>query len=244
MPKNNLAQDEYGLPVPGFSAETQANVIERTHVTVVEPRLPGEKRGYLFMKRFVDILLSSCALIGLFPVFLAISIAIKLDSDGPVFFAHERVGKNRKKIRVYKFRTMVKNAQDLLRALPPEKKREFEQNFKLEEDPRITRTGRFLREKSLDELPQLLNVLLGHISFVGPRPVVEKELLKYGSRSRELLSVKPGLTGHWQINGRSDTTYDERVRLDMYYIYNRSLLLDMKTILLTVPAVLHNRGAR
>ncbi|MFT8316339.1 MAG: sugar transferase [Clostridium sp.] len=210
----------------------------------LEASCPKTKKSYLFFKRSFDIISSSCAIIVFSPVLIIISILVKCDSKGSVFFAHKRLGKNGKIIGVFKYRTMVQNAEDLLKKLTPEQKREYETNFKLENDPRITKIGQFLRKTSLDELPQLFNILLGNMSVVGPRPIVEKELNKYGDFSDKLLSVKPGLTGNWQANGRSDTTYEERVKLDIEYINNRNFWYDIKIILKTVITVLRREGAR
>lgn len=199
---------------------------------------------YEVIKRIFDIISSLSVIIVLLPVFIIISILIKIDSKGPVIFGHKRLGKNGKFIKVYKFRTMVQNAEELLKKLTPDQKKEFEINFKLENDPRITKIGRVLRETSIDELPQLFNILIGNMTVVGPRPIVEKEIEKYGEYGSKLLSVKPGLTGNWQANGRSDTSYEERVQLDMDYIDNRSFLLDMKIIFKTIWSVLKREGAR
>lgn len=198
---------------------------------------------YEFFKRIFDIISSLIGIIVLSPIFIIISIIIRLDSEGKAIFGHNRLGKNGKIIKVYKFRTMVKDAQEILRNLPPEQKRKFEENFKFDNDPRITRIGRFLRETSLDELPQLFNILIGNMSVVGPRPIVEKEIEKYEIYGEKLLTIKPGLTGNWQANGRSNTTYEERVQLDMEYIDDRSFWLDIKIILKTVISVLKKEGA-
>ncbi len=139
---------------------------------------------------------------------------------------------------------MKPNAEELLKNLTPEQKREFQENFKLEDDPRITKIGSFLRKSSLDELPQLLNIFIGNMTVVGPRPIVEKEIEKYGEYGDKLLMVKPGLTGMWQANGRSDTTYEERIEMDMDYIDNRNFSLDIKIILQTAIAVVRKKGAR
>ncbi|WP_346867041.1 sugar transferase [Clostridium sp. UBA1353] len=203
-----------------------------------------EKNVYKILKRTVDIIGSLLGLILLSPIFLILSIVVKADSPGPIFFAHKRLGYNGDLIRIYKFRTMVINAEELLNNLSPEQKEEFAKNFKLENDPRITKVGNFLRKSSLDELPQLLNILKGELSIVGPRPIVEKELKNYGIYGEKLLSVKPGLTGNWQANGRSDTTYEERVEMDMQYIDNRSIFMDIKIIFKTFSAVIKKQGAR
>ncbi|MFX0548416.1 sugar transferase [Hathewaya histolytica] len=204
------------------------------------------KRGliYNFTKRTIDIFGSLIGIILLSPIFIIICAIIKNDSKGPAIFSHKRIGKAGKIINVCKFRTMVPNAEDLIEKLPENQKKEFLENFKLENDPRITSIGKFLRKSSLDELPQLFNILIGNMSIVGPRPIVQKELIKYGQDASKLLSVKPGLTGMWQANGRSDTTYEERVQMDMDYIDNRSFWLDIKIIFQTVIAVVKKRGAK
>jgi lipopolysaccharide/colanic/teichoic acid biosynthesis glycosyltransferase len=201
------------------------------------------KRGYAASKRTFDICVSVVMLVALLPVFVFIAIAIKLDSKGAVFFSHNRIGHKGKIIRVFKFRSMVSDSADMFARFTPAQKAEFEQNFKLEHDPRVTRIGRFLRKTSLDELPQLINIIKGDISFVGPRPVVEYEIYKYGDKAEKLISVKPGLTGFWQINGRSCITYADRVDMDMFYIDNRSFGLDVKIFFLTFFAVLRRKGA-
>ncbi|MGL5066573.1 MAG: sugar transferase [Sarcina sp.] len=203
----------------------------------------SERKGYLFFKRTFDIVSASLALIMFSPIFILLIILIKLDSKGAALFGHKRMGKNGKEISVYKFRTMVINAQEVLENFTPEQKAQFEKNFKLENDHRITRIGNFLRKTSLDELPQLVNILKGDMSVVGPRPIVKAEVEKYGQFAGKFFSVIPGLTGHWQANGRSDTTYEERVQMDMYYIDNRSFIMDIKIILQTIVSVVKKEGA-
>jgi len=178
------------------------------------------------------------------PLFLIIAIIVKLDSKGSVFFVHERLGKDGKKIKVYKFRTMVTNAQQILTDMSDVMKSEFEENFKFENDSRITKLGKFLRESSLDELPQLINIIKGDMSVVGPRPIVVKEIKKYGKCWDKLLTIKPGLTGNWQVSGRNNTTYEERVKLDMDYIDTRSFWRDIVIILKTVGVVIKKVGAK
>lgn len=199
---------------------------------------------YEIIKRCLDFICSFIALICFLPFFLVIFFIIKLDSKGPVFFIHERLGKGGKKIKIYKFRTMVDGAESIMKTLPNNIREEYEKNFKLNNDPRVTKAGAFLRETSLDELPQLINILKGDMSIVGPRPIVEKELLKYGPYDVRLLTVKPGLTGYWQVNGRSNTSYDERVSLDMEYIDKRCLIVDFTIILKTLRVVFKKTGAR
>ncbi len=202
-----------------------------------------ERPMYEGLKRCFDFISSLIVIIVFSPLFLVLGIVVKLDSPGPVFFGHTRLGQNGKKIKVYKFRTMVINAEEILKNMTADMKREFEENFKFENDTRITKLGSFLRKSSLDELPQLLNILIGNMSVVGPRPIVEKEIEKYGIYGNKLLTIKPGLTGNWQAGGRSDTTYDERVQLDMEYIDKRSFLMDIKIILKTVLVVFKKEGA-
>lgn len=201
------------------------------------------KITYSVLKRCFDIVSSLMAIIVFSPLFLVVSILVKLDSDGKIIFSHRRLGINGQEIEVYKFRTMVSNAEEVLNKMPSSQKKEFEKNFKLDNDPRITKTGKVLRKTSLDELPQLFNILIGNMSVVGPRPIVKKEVEKYGKYSDKLFSVKPGLTGMWQANGRSCTTYEQRVKMDMYYIDNRSFWLDIKIILKTVVSVIKREGA-
>ena len=202
------------------------------------------KPVYDFIKRFADIFCSALALVLLSPLFIIISIAIKATSEGPVIFVHKRVGKNGKEIGIYKFRSMVVNAEALIEKFTPEQKEEFQKNFKLENDPRITKIGKFLRKTSLDELPQLFNILKGDLSIVGPRPVMEVETEIYGKYKEMLLSVKPGLTGFWAANGRSDTSYKKRRAMEIYYVKNRSLLFDIKIIFKTIISVFTGKGAK
>ncbi|WP_187152024.1 sugar transferase, partial [Treponema endosymbiont of Eucomonympha sp.] len=175
-----------------------------------------------------------------------IAAVIKATSPGPVFFGHERVGKDHRLFRAWKFRTMGTDAAERLERLlagDPAARAQWEAERKLENDPRVTPFGRFLRRTSLDELPQFWNILLGQMSLAGPRPVTEGELARYGSKTGYVLSVKPGLSGLWQISGRSDTGYEERVMLDSYYIQNWSLWLDIWIIIKTVWVVCKGKGA-
>ena len=199
---------------------------------------------YIKIKRLTDFILSLTAIILLLPLFIAIIIAIRMDSKGKSIFRHYRLGKNGKKIGVFKFRTMVINADEIFKNFTKEQKEEYEKNFKLENDPRITRVGNFLRKTSLDELPQLINVLKGDMSLIGPRPVVEREIEKFGNRKNEYLSILPGITGWWACNGRSDISYEERIELELFYIRNLSLKLDLKTFFKTIYCVLKKDGAK
>ena len=198
---------------------------------------------YSITKKIMDLVLSFIGLILLIPVFLILAILVKLDSKGPVFYAHTRKGKNRSDIKIYKFRTMYSNSDEIFESFSDEQKEEYYKNFKLDNDPRVTKIGDFLRRTSLDEIPQLANVLKGDLSLVGPRPIVEKEICKYGQYADKLFSVIPGVTGYWQSHGRSDTSYEERIEMDMYYIDNRSILLDIKIMFKTVISVIKKEGA-
>ena len=202
------------------------------------------KKVYIKIKRVIDVILASVALILLSPLFAIIAIAIKIDSKGPVFFAHKRIGKNGKIIKLYKFRSMVINAEELIKSFTPEQMREYKENYKLTNDPRITKVGKFLRKTSLDELPQLINIINGDLSIIGPRPVVADELEKYGVNKDKFLSVTPGLTGYWAANGRSNTTYEQRMEMELYYIDNLSLKMDIKVFFKTILSVLKKEGAR
>ena len=199
---------------------------------------------YRGIKRIMNLLCSFVGVIVLSPFFLIISLLIKVTSKGPVFFVHERVGLNGKKFKLIKFRTMVNNAEEMIASFSPEQKKEWEENYKLKDDPRITKIGKFLRRTSLDELPQLINILKGDMSIVGPRPVVDEELNWYGDKKDKLLSVKPGLTGWWAVNGRSNVPYPERCDLELYYVDHISFALDVKIILKTLGAIIKKDGAR
>ena len=202
-----------------------------------------EKEVYLYVKRALDIIISLIGLILLSPVFIIISLAIKLESKGPVFFGHTRIGKNGKTIKIYKFRSMVQNAEDLIKNFTPEQMKEYKEHYKLTNDPRITKVGNFLRKTSLDELPQLVNIIKGDLSIIGPRPVVAEELKKYEENIDKFLSVTPGLTGYWAANGRSNTSYEERMKMELYYIDNMSFMMDIKVFFKTIVSVLKKDGA-
>ena len=202
-----------------------------------------EKEVYLYVKRALDIIISLIGLILLSPVFIIISLAIKLESKGPVFFFFFCIGKNGKTIKIYKFRSMVQNAEDLIKNFTPEQMKEYKENYKLTNDPRITKVGNFLRKTSLDELPQLVNIIKGDLSIIGPRPVVAEELKKYEENIDKFLSVTPGLTGYWAANGRSNTSYEERMKMELYYIDNMSFMMDIKVFFKTIVSVLKKDGA-
>lgn len=198
--------------------------------------------NYLVAKRIFDIVASLTGIVLLSPLFVIIFIAIKLDSPGPIFFSQKRNGLNGKIFKMYKFRSMVPDAEQRLKEL--EHKNEVSGHmFKMKDDPRITRVGKFIRKTSIDELPQLFNVLKGDMSIVGPRPPIIKEVEKYDPWHCLRLSVKPGLTGLWQISGRNDIGFEEMIRLDLKYIRERNFWYDLKIILKTIPVLLGDSKA-
>ena len=209
---------------------------------LIEVEAPEFRGGRKLVKGFFDRAAALVALTVAFPVLLAIAIAIKLDGGGPVFFRQTRVGMSGKEFGVFKFRTMVVNADAMLAQL----KAKNETNglmFKMKDDPRVTRVGRFLRRYSLDELPQLANVLLGQMSLVGPRPPLPREVARYDGDVARRLLVKPGITGLWQVSGRSDLSWEDGIRLDLYYVENWTLTADLAILWKTVGAVIASRGA-
>ena len=200
------------------------------------------------LKRIGDIIFSLLVLTLGSPIFILIGILVKLSSPGAVFYIQKRVGRNYREFGCIKFRTMHKDADNLLPNLLekyPLMRKEFEKDFKLRQDPRITKLGRFLRRSSLDELPQFFNVLKGEMSVVGPRPIVSNEINKYSLFMEEVISVRPGLTGLWQVSGRNNLSYKKRVELDLVYARNRNFILDLEIIILTLGVLLFpmDRGA-
>lgn len=208
-------------------------------IQVKKNRISGIDR---VLKAILDYTIALLALLLAWPLLLGIALWVKFDSPGPVIHRRRVMGANVTQFDAFKFRTMVLNGDELLKDRP-DLQQELSQNFKLKDDPRLTRAGRILRKFSLDELPQLFNILLGQMSVVGPRMISPPEMEKYGSYGMNLLTVKPGITGLWQISGRSDTSYAERVNIDMQYIRNWSIWIDLMILLKTVPAVLQRRGA-
>jgi exopolysaccharide production protein ExoY len=197
-------------------------------------------------KRGLDITLAVLGLVLLAPLILALVIVLKLTDSGPLLYGHRRIGFGGREFRCWKFRTMVVDGDTVLEQYlrkHPAKAALWNKQRKLVDDPRVTPLGAVLRKLSLDELPQLLNVLTGEMSLVGPRPVVREELKYYGSSARHYLSARPGLSGLWQISGRSNTTYLERVQLDRFYVMNWNLWMDLRIIFMTIPAVVMSRGA-
>ncbi|MDR0389940.1 MAG: undecaprenyl-phosphate galactose phosphotransferase WbaP [Spirochaetaceae bacterium] len=200
----------------------------------------------LGIKRFMDISITVLGGILILPILLIIALLVKLSSPGPVLYGHRRIGINGRHFKAYKFRSMVVDADERLKALlesDPQKRSEWEANHKLKNDPRITAIGKLLRRTSFDEFPQLINILKGEMSLVGPRPIVDDEIEKYGEDFARIFSVKPGLTGLWQVSGRSDTDYGERVFYDTYYLQSWSVWLDLWIFYKTIGVVLRGKGA-
>ena len=201
---------------------------------------------FVCFKRILDIFLSIIISILFFPLFLLVSLIIKFFYKSKIFYIHRRVGYFGKDIYIYKFRTMLMNSEEILKEYlqnHPEEKVIWEQNQKLYNDPRVTNFGKMLRTFSIDELPQIFNVFKGDMSLVGPRPIIDKEKNKYKESFELYKSIKPGITGFWQISGRNNLNYEQRVELDVYYIENISFLLDLYVLFKTIPAVIFKKGA-
>jgi len=194
------------------------------------------------LKDVMDYVLAAVGLVLISPLLLILALIVRLDSPGPILYRRRVLGRGGSEFDAFKFRTMFVNGDEILAAYPDLQAR-LQRDEKLKDDPRVTRSGRWMRRFSLDELPQLLNVLRGQMSLVGPRMISPPELARYGEYAQERLTVKPGLTGLWQVSGRAETAYQDRVRLDIQYIRAWSLWLDLKLLLLTIPAVLKGRGA-
>ena len=221
-------------------AEATAYAATRFRTTVAHDRA-------LFFKRLFDILVAGSARLFVAPLILAIAIAIRLQDGGKAIYSQRRYGLNGETFNCFKLRSMVPDAQQKLEHLletDPAVRREWDESQKLTHDPRITALGSFIRKTSIDELPQLYNVLRGDMSLVGPRPIVESEIARYGDNFRQYCAVRPGITGLWQVTGRSDTSYPQRVATDVEYVRSRSFWGDVKIVLLTVPAVFKSQGAR
>jgi exopolysaccharide biosynthesis polyprenyl glycosylphosphotransferase len=212
-------------------------------LSLIEVDFPQFQGGRRFLKRVFDIVVSVVAIVALTPVWLIVPLVIKADDRGPVFFRQTRVGKDGEKFQILKFRSMRVNADAELKRLLEEQGTDGKPLFKVREDPRITRIGAFLRKSSVDELPQLFNVLGGSMSLVGPRPQVPAEVALYDAQASRRLFVKPGITGLWQVNGRSALSWEESVRLDLSYAENWSMMLDIQILFRTVKVVLKRDGA-
>jgi lipopolysaccharide/colanic/teichoic acid biosynthesis glycosyltransferase len=218
-------------------------VHDTNSLNAVQPAPPARySKLDLFFKALMDYGFTAAGLIVLAPVMLVLALIVKLDSPGPVIHRRRVLGKGGTQFDAFKFRTMHVNGDEILNQ-HPELKAQLERDHKLARDPRITRCGVWMRKLSLDELPQLFNVMLGQMSLVGPRMISPKELARYGEHADELLTVKPGITGLWQISGRSSLKPEDRVRLDMQFIRTRNAWRDFVLLLKTVPAVLFSRGA-
>jgi Undecaprenyl-phosphate galactose phosphotransferase WbaP len=220
------------------------NLSKNSPVTtrVPERRMTDED----YIARILDISIIMLAAPYIILVFVIIAVSIKMDAPGPVFYRHERIGRYGRKFHVYKFRTMIQNADQILQEYldrSPELKAQWLETQKLKQDPRITRLGNMLRKSSLDELPQLWNIILGDMSLVGPRPIVDSEVEKYGQCFDLYIKIRPGLTGLWQVSGRNNTTYEHRVELDEYYVHNRCVKLYFKILWKTIFVVLKKEGA-
>jgi Undecaprenyl-phosphate galactose phosphotransferase WbaP len=219
-----------------------SQIEDRSVLTALDrPRTVGGLR-----KRLFDMVGAFALLVFLAPVMLLIALAIRILDPGPVIFGHRRIGAGDRRFQCFKFRTMVVNSKEVLQALldsDPEARAEWEATQKLRNDPRITLLGRILRETSLDELPQLFNVLRGDMSLVGPRPIVDAEIERYGSDFDAYCRARPGITGLWQVSGRSNTSYDRRVQLDVAYVSNWSLVKDISILVKTISVVLKREGS-
>lgn len=237
-----VVPDLVGLPV--MSGESEYFFDE--HIVAFRTRNNLASRFNIVSKRCFDLVVGFILLVLLLPWLLGIALCIKIDSPGPVAFCHRRIGHRGKAFNCYKFRSMQINAGEALRELldrDPVLKEEWERDFKLKNDPRITRVGKILRRTSLDELPQIFNVIRGEMSLVGPRPIVHEELERFGDYARDYLLVLPGITGLWQVSGRSDIDYEERVAMESWYVRNWSLWLDISLLFRTVGVVLARKGA-
>ncbi len=211
--------------------------------TGLEPAKPASSD---WAWRTFDLMLAAAGLVAVLPLMIIIAVLVYISDRGPVFYAQRRIGRDGKSFYCFKFRTMVTNADVRLRELlerDPEARASWDLDHKLKNDPRITSIGGFLRKSSLDELPQLFNVLIGDMSLVGPRPIVEAEVIRYGRYFHSYCSVRPGITGLWQVNGRNDVSYRRRVAFDVIYARNNSLQLNFKILFATVPAILLSRGS-
>lgn len=218
----------------------------RSHLFFLHFRLMMRLMGvafFIFGKRFFDIVLSLVALVVVSPIMIITCIAILLESGKPVFFAQKRMRERGRFFKLWKFRSMCVDAEEKKLTLMGKNKIQDGVIFKMENDPRVTKVGKIIRKYSIDELPQFLNVLVGDMTLVGPRPPLEKEVLQYSLDARKRLHVKPGLTGLWQISGRSDTTFEHQIRLDESYIRTGSLKKDFVILIKTIPAVLTGKGS-
>ena len=238
----SFAPDLIGTPM----ASVEAEVLFSEEVLMLHMKNNLARRRNRWLKRIFDLVFTTVGSLLISPILIGLVIAVAISNKGHVIFAHQRVGRNGILFPCYKFQTMIPNAQEALEKYlkeNPAARKEWEENFKLEHDPRVTKLGAFLRKTSLDELPQLWNVIKGDMSLVGPRPIVTKEIERYGENFREYSMVLPGITGMWQASGRSDTTYEERVEMDTWYVRNWSVWIDLMYLFKTVKAVFCGKGA-
>jgi lipopolysaccharide/colanic/teichoic acid biosynthesis glycosyltransferase len=224
------------------------NEFENAEIELTRQKYAGlaEQKTYHAMKRVFDIAASITAIFVLSPIFIITAIAIKLNDGGPVIHRRYCVGRNGRKYTMYKFRSMRTDAGEIEKLLTPEQLEEYRTECKISNDPRITKVGKVIRRLSIDELPQLFSILKGDMSIVGPRPMVEFETKFYGDNINKVLDVTPGLTGYWQVNGRSNATYEsgERQRLELYYVENQSLMLDIKILSKTINVIVKGDGVK
>lgn len=237
-----IVPDLFGMPLSNMEVETLFS--EKTVLLKIRNNMSLTHNRVL--KRTVDLVGSICGVLVISPILLGIVAAIYISNPGPIIFAHRRIGSNGKTFPCYKFRSMVVNAQSALEEYltkNPAAREEWKKEFKLKDDPRITPIGRMLRKTSLDELPQLFNVIKGEMSLVGPRPIVQEEIIKYGDYIHDYYLVRPGMTGYWQVSGRNDVDYENRVKMDSWYVRNWSLWQDIVLLIKTINVVLARKGA-
>ena len=222
------------------------NTIDTSSYYYVPKKTAEKSSMYYLVKRAFDIVVSMIGIVVSLPILIVVSILIKLEDNGNVLYKHQRVGKDGKPLYMYKFRSMKKLDKPLEEILTPEQLYQYRTEFKIDNDPRITKIGNVIRKTSIDELPQLFNILLGDMSLVGPRPITKEEVELYGKDKSLLLSVKPGLTGYWQAYGRNNVTYEsgERQKMELYYCNNQSLVFDVKILFKTVVSVIKKDGAQ
>lgn len=227
--------------------ETETSVISQIEAENIYQDVYISNKIYACIKRLFDIVVSALAIVILSPVFLVIALLVYVGDPGPVTYGQVRVGKNGKKFKMWKFRSMHINSDSMIDQLSPEQVHQYYTEFKIDNDPRVTKIGKFIRKTSIDELPQLFNVLFNDMSLIGPRPLIESEIKTYyADNSQELLSIKPGITGYWQAYARNNATYQsgERQKMELYYISHASLWLDIKILFKTVVTVLKRDGAK
>jgi exopolysaccharide production protein ExoY len=231
---------------PGLHGNVESTASDWEHRSLLIHTLPTTRVQYSLVKRIIDVLIVCAMLPCLIPLFLIAALVVRASSPGPLLYSQKRLGRFGREFRLWKFRSMYVNADEILRnhlEANSDARREWAECRKFKNDPRVTTLGKFLRKTSLDELPQLLNVLAGSMSLVGPRPIVAEERVRYGGAYFFYTSAKPGLSGLWQVSGRSDLSYDQRVALDEQYVRSWSVVRDIKILWQTASAVWHSKGA-